>query len=87
MTATLTNDEIDAAIVAERPFFCPDPAGIKRGDKLSLWTKVGGEQQLVNVLVSREPYSKGKKSIYVDVYGYGVNKSVNVTKLLKEKDV
>jgi len=32
------------------------------------------------------PYPKGKKSTYIDVFGVGVRKSVNVLKLRVTKD-
>lgn len=77
----LTQAEIEEIISNPSPLFCPDWTGIKRGDKLYMWAKVGGEQALVSVVVSRAPYRTGPKAVYCDVFGYGIRKSVNVKKL------
>lgn len=82
----LTDAEINALIGEPSDLFCPDWKGIKKGDKLLLWVKIGGEQVLSSVTVSREPYRTGPKAIYCDVFGYGVRKSVNVKKLRRLKD-
>lgn len=66
-------------------FICPDPTGIKAGDRYSLWVKTGGEMALVMVICRCAPYpvtlGNGGTALYVDVFGYGVRKSVNVKKL------
>lgn len=60
----------------------PDVSGIKRGAFFKLSAKIGGEMQLVSVMAKCEPYQKGKQSMYVDVFGYGVpRRAVNVKKL------
>lgn len=80
---TLTESDYDEILQAKNKLFCPDYTGIKKGDRLHLWAKVGGEMQLINVVASGEPYQRGKKSIYVDVFGYDFRGSVNVKKLRK----
>ncbi len=63
----------------------PAQTGIFRGAKFLLWVKTGGEMQLVNVACKGEPFQvllgNGKSAWYVDVYGYGIRKSVNIKKL------
>jgi len=58
----------------------------KKGGRFLLWTKIGGEQHLATVMALSNPYPKGKKSTYIDVFGVGVRKSVNVLKLRVTKD-
>ncbi len=82
---TLTTRDLDEIVAAGTPLFCPDTTGIKKGDRFQLWAKVGGDMQLVTVQAKDIPYRKGKSSIYIDVFGYGVRTSVNVKKLLKAK--
>jgi len=82
----LSTQEFEDILTAENELFCPDPAGIKKGDSFLYWAKVGGEQQLSNVRVTRGPYTKGKTAQYVDVFGYGIRKAVNVKKLLRLKE-
>ena len=81
---TLTESDLDAAL--SRKFMkVPPKTGIFKGARFSLSTKVGGRMQLVQVVCKGEPYErtlgKGKTALYVEVYGYGVNKAVNVKKL------
>ena len=80
----LSDREMNAALSGEY-MKAPPKTGIFRGARFSLSTKVGGRMQLVQVVCKGKPYErtlgKGKTALYVDVYGYGVNKSVNVKKL------
>ncbi len=78
----LTEDDYEAILSDPPALFCPDPTGIKRGDKLMLWVKVGGDMQLSSVTVQDDPYQKGPKARYVKVFGYGIRGEVNVKKLL-----
>jgi hypothetical protein len=80
----LTPDEIEDILTADKALFCPDLAGIKKGDRFHLWAKVGGDMQLVSVVATSDPYKTGPKAIYVDVFGYDYRGSVNVKKLLTE---
>ncbi|MEZ7197012.1 hypothetical protein [Pseudodesulfovibrio karagichevae] len=81
---TLSERDLDAAMSSEY-MKVPPKTGIFRGARFSLSTKVGGRMQLVQVVCKGEPYErtlgKGKKALYVEVYGYGVRKAVNVKKL------
>jgi len=80
----LTEKDLDAAL-SRKYMKAPSKTGIFRGARFSLSTKVGGRMQLVQVVCKGQPYehtlSGGKKAWYVEVYGYGVNKAVNVKKL------
>lgn len=69
----------------------PPKTGIKAGASFLLWTKVGGDMQLVSVMCKGEPYEKklrnGGTAVYVDVYGYGVRCAVNIKKLRQEGEL
>jgi hypothetical protein len=66
----------------------PATTGIFRGACFSLRTKIGGRMQLVMVRCKGQPYEReikgGKKALYVDVFGYGVDKAVNITRLREQ---
>lgn len=80
----LTANDIDAILNAE-PLKAPVRAGIKAHSKYLLNVKVGGEMQLVSVVCKGAPYAKklknGGLAWYVDVYGWGVRRAVNIKKL------
>lgn len=83
----LTDGDFDEILKTKSQLFCPDPTGIKVGDRLLMYVKIGGEMELTEVWIRRAPYHPDKrKYLYVDVYGWGIRKSVNVTKLLKRKE-
>lgn len=79
----LTKEDFEEIVTTKKTFYCPDQSGIKVGDKVYLRTKIGGEMQLAEVIIKRAPYHPdNRKYLYVDVFGYGIRESVNVTKLL-----
>jgi len=80
-----TTDDYEDILSTVGYFFCPDLEGINKGDRLHLWAKVGGDMRLVDVVAASAPYTKGKKSVYIDVFGYDFRGSVNVKKLRKIK--
>ncbi len=76
-----------AKAVAGKRLKCPAPPGIKRGAWFFVWGKIGGEMQLISVMCKGKPYlvkfRNGKTAHYVDVFGWGISTSVNITKLLE----
>ena len=65
---------------------CPDLASILPGKRYYCRAKIGGEMQLVKV-VAKTPayakdYGKGRKTLYVDAFGYGWTGTVQAKKLL-----
>jgi len=63
----------------------PTKTGIFKGARFSLSTKVGGRMQRVMVYCKDGPYlhemANGKTAWYVEVFGYGVHKRVNIKRL------
>lgn len=63
----------------------PAKTGIKAGSRFLLWAKVGGEMQLASVVCKGDPYpvqlGNGGTAWYVDVFGWGIRKAVNIKKL------
>ena len=88
MTSDISLSDKDYEDIIGKPYDknVPDFSRIKRGDRFSLKTKIGGKMQTVMVIAKDEPKKKGKATYYVEVFGYGVNKSVNVIKLIKHID-
>lgn len=80
----LTAEELDA-VLSGKGLKVPDETGVFRGVRCSMTAKVGGRMQWVQVMCEGEPYEReikgGKKALYVDVFGYGVKKSVNIKRL------
>lgn len=80
----LSEQEIAEAVSKELPK-SPDESGIFRGARFSLAVKIGGRMQLVMVRCKGKPYTqtdkRGRKWRVVDVFGYGVRKSVPIKKL------
>lgn len=76
-----------AEILAAEPLRTPVRDSIDAGKKYLIWTKVAGEMQLVTVTAKDRPYPRrlrnGGTAFYVDVWGYGIRKAVNVKKLRK----
>ena len=69
---------------------CPDLASIFPGRRFLYRAKIGGERQTVTVTASCAPYprdfGKGRKAMYVKVYGYEGNWTVPASTLrLAEK--
>jgi hypothetical protein len=66
----------------------PTKTGIFRGACFSMRAKIGGRMQLVMVRCKGGPYEReikgGKTALYVDVFGYGVDKAVNITRLREQ---
>jgi hypothetical protein len=64
---------------------CPDLASIIPGRRFLYRAKVGGERQTVTVTASCAPYlrdfGKGRKAMYVTVYGYEGKWTVPASKL------
>ena len=64
---------------------CPDLASIIPGRRFLYRAKVGGERQTVTVTASTAPYprdfGKGRKAMYVTVYGYEGKWTVPASKL------
>lgn len=86
-TYAMSEREIEEIVAEEPLFFCPDPKGLKNGDRLYIHHKIGGDYAFVNIMLKSDPYPKGPKSktILVDIFGYGISESVNVKKLRKKK--
>lgn len=65
---------------------CPDLASIIPGRRFLYRAKVGGERQTVTVTASCAPYprdfGKGRKAMYVNVYGYEGKWTVPASKLM-----
>lgn len=63
----------------------PDLAAIAPGRHFLYRAKVGGERRIINVMASTAPYpgdfGKGRKTLYVDVFGYGWKGTVPAGKL------
>jgi len=80
----LSAKEIDTAMMSG-PLKVPARAGIFRGAKFLFSTKIGGRMEQVMVVCKGKPHrhtlKNGKKAWYVDIYGYGVRRAVNITKL------
>ena len=64
---------------------CPDLASIFPGRRFLYRAKIGGERQTVTVTASCTPYlrdfGKGRKAMYVTVYGYEGKWTVPASKL------
>ena len=64
---------------------CPDLASIFPGRRFLYRAKIGGERQTVPVVASCMPYphdfGKGRKAMYVDVFGYEGKWTVLASKL------
>lgn len=64
---------------------CPDSASIIPGRRFLYRAKIGGERQIVPVMASTAPYprdyGKGRKALYVDVFGYEGKWTIPVKKL------
>lgn len=64
---------------------CPDLDSITPGSRYLYRAKIGGERQLINVIVKSGPYlrnfGKGRASLYVDAFGYGWSGTVQTKKL------
>jgi hypothetical protein len=73
------------AILSGDALKTPCRSGIKAGGRFLLRAKVGGEMQPRTVVCKCAPYRKSLKNggtaWYVDVFSYGVRRSVNVKKL------
>lgn len=80
----LTSEDMDA-VLHEKTLIVPPETGIFRGARFSMTAKIGGKMEMVMVLCKGKPYEReikgGKKALYVDVFGYGVNKAVNIKRL------
>lgn len=83
---TLTERDFDEIVATPSPLFCPATAGIKKGDRFQTWAKVGGDMQLVSVIAASDPYRKGKRATYIEIYGYDIGRrAINIKKLLAAK--
>lgn len=64
---------------------CPKINSIQPNCRYLYSAKIGGKRRLINVVCLSEPYSKdfgkGRKSLYVDVYGYGFKGTILAKKL------
>ena len=64
---------------------CPDLASIFPGRRFLYRAKIGGERQFINVQARTAPYpgdfGKGRKAMYVNVYGYEGKWTVPASKL------
>ena len=64
---------------------CPDLTLVIPGRRFLYRAKVGGERQIVHVMASTAPYprdyGKGRKALYVDVFGYEGKWTIPVKKL------
>lgn len=64
---------------------CPDLASVIPGRRFLYRAKIGGERQIINVKATTAPYpgdfGKGRKAMYVDVFGYGWKGTVPASKL------
>jgi hypothetical protein len=79
------SDHDMASILSGDALNTPCRSGIKAGGRFMLRAKVGGKMQLRTVVSKCAPYRKsiknGGTAWYVDVFGYGVRRSVNIKKL------
>lgn len=64
---------------------CPDLTLVIPGGRFLYRAKIGGERQIVPVMASTAPYprdyGKGRKALYVDVFGYEGKWTIPVKKL------
>ena len=74
-----------AEILSSAPLERPAKSGIKAKDKFLLRIKRGGKMQFVTATCKGDPFLKrlegGKTAHYVEVFGWGFRRTVNITKL------
>ena len=75
----------DTAAIPQIRVKCPDFEEIIPGCSFLNRAKIGGERQIINVKATTNPYprdfGKGRKAMYVDVFGYGWKGTVPAGKL------